>query len=206
MVILGAGGHAKELLEVLIETVSQKEIAVFDNVTPLEEISTIFNIFTLIRTEAELEIWFKTKQPHFVIGVGGIRAKIILWNLATKCGGIPQTFIAQNAAIGHFDTAIGEGSTVMQMAFISNSVKIGKGALINSRANIHHDISIGDFCEIAPNALLLGRAKIGSNVFIGAGAVILPKVCIGNNCTIGAGAVVTKDVPNHTTVKGNPAK
>ena len=47
--------------------------------------------------------------------------------------------------------------------------------------------------------------KLGNNVRIGSNATILP-VNIGHGAVIGAGAVVTKDVPAHTTVYGNPAK
>ena len=46
---------------------------------------------------------------------------------------------------------------------------------------------------------------IGDNVRIGSNATILP-VKIGNNVIIGAGAVVTKDIPDNSIVKGNPAK
>jgi acetyltransferase-like isoleucine patch superfamily enzyme len=49
------------------------------------------------------------------------------------------------------------------------------------------------------------KTIIGNDVRIGSNATILP-VRIGNNVTIGAGAVVTKDVPDNTVVKGNPAK
>jgi maltose O-acetyltransferase len=48
--------------------------------------------------------------------------------------------------------------------------------------------------------------SIGDDCWIGGSAVILPGVSIGNRCIVGAGAVVTKDVPDDTTVVGNPAK
>jgi maltose O-acetyltransferase len=46
---------------------------------------------------------------------------------------------------------------------------------------------------------------VGNNVRIGSNATILP-VKIGNNAIIGAGSVVTKDVPENSIVKGNPAR
>ena len=49
------------------------------------------------------------------------------------------------------------------------------------------------------------KTKIGNNVRIGSNTTILP-VNIGDNVIIGAGAVVTKDIPDNSTVKGNPAK
>lgn len=48
--------------------------------------------------------------------------------------------------------------------------------------------------------------KIRDDVWIGGGSIILPGVTIGNQSIIGAGSVVTKDVPDHVIVAGNPAK
>jgi len=206
MVILGAGGHAKEVLEVLSETISPREIVLFDNVTPFEDIPLIFDTFKILRTEEQLKAWFTIKSPYFVIGVGGIKEKKNLWSLGIKCGGKPYLVKAKNALIGNYNISIGEGSCIMHMVFISNSVKIGKAVLVNTRANIHHDVVIGDYSDVSPCAVLLGNVQIGKYVYIGAGAVILPRVKIGNYCTVGAGALVTKDVPDNITVKGNPAK
>jgi acetyltransferase-like isoleucine patch superfamily enzyme len=47
---------------------------------------------------------------------------------------------------------------------------------------------------------------IGENCFIGARSIIMPGVKIGDGSVVGAGSVVTKDVPSHSAVAGNPAK
>jgi acetyltransferase-like isoleucine patch superfamily enzyme len=48
--------------------------------------------------------------------------------------------------------------------------------------------------------------QIGKNCFIGGRVLILPGVTIGNSCIVGAGSVVTRSVPSHCIVAGNPAK
>lgn len=86
------------------------------------------------------------------------------------------------------------------------------------------EIRIGSNCFIAPgvhiytathplnaNARASGAeygipVKIGDNVWIGGKAIINPGITIGHNVVIASGAVVTKDVPDHVVVGGNPAK
>lgn len=80
-------------------------------------------------------------------------------------------------------------------------------------------IEIGEGVAIAPNVLIrdcdshsihgtLSKKpiSIGKHVWIGSNAIILKGVCIGDGAVIGAGSVVTKDVPAHCVVAGNPAK
>ena len=54
--------------------------------------------------------------------------------------------------------------------------------------------------------LITKPITIGKNAFIGARAMILPGVCIGGMSIVGAMSVVSKDVPDHQIVAGNPAK
>lgn len=66
---------------------------------------------------------------------------------------------------------------------------------------------------INPDGALLGDADwevgtihVGYGAGIGAGAIVLPNVQIGRWALIGAGSVVTRDVPEHVLVQGNPAR
>lgn len=97
---------------------------------------------------------------------------------------------------------------------------IAKDVRISLKARIDKTnpkgLNIGEKTYIAFDAIILShdystrrhaaKTIIGSHCFIGCGAIILPNITIGDHAIVGAGSVVTKDVPSHSIVAGNPAK
>lgn len=84
-------------------------------------------------------------------------------------------------------------------------VHIGKSCMIAAGTTILSH----DHCKrIGPNIVdcLLMDTYVGDRCFLAVNCTILPGIHIGNECVVGAGAVVTKDVPAHSIVAGNPAK
>jgi sugar O-acyltransferase (sialic acid O-acetyltransferase NeuD family) len=205
MLIIGAKGHAKEILDILYKQ-KEQNIVLFDNISEYQKSALLYNHYKIITSLFALEEYFKNNDLQFCTGIGGTKVKASLVEKIEALGGQYETIVADNAIIGSFDVIIGQGCNIMQNVFISNSVKLGKGCLINYGATLHHDINIGNYCEVSPNATILGRCDIGNYVSIGANSTILPDVVIGDYAKIGAGAVVTKNVEPKTTVVGIPAK
>lgn len=101
---------------------------------------------------------------------------------------------------------IKEGCVVMAGASINSSVFIGNQAIINTNASIDHDCSIEDYVHISPNVALAGNVTVGEGTHIGIGSCVIPGIKIGKWCTIGAGAVIIRDIPDYSTVVGNPGR
>lgn len=201
MIIIGAKGFAKEVLEVLHQLhVDAADICFFDDIST-DIGDTLYGQYAIIRN-VDSEI----NQTAFILGIGGTLLREKMFNKFTAAGFKPHTLISPHARIGHFNTIIGDGATIMTGAVLTNDIIIGKGTLINLNATIGHDSIIGNFCDIMPGVHISGSVRIGDFSSIGTGSVILPKITIGHHVTIGAGAVVIKDVPDNTTVTGVPAK
>ena len=83
---------------------------------------------------------------------------------------------------------------------------IGKGTKIDNLVHVAHNVSIGRHCCIIAGAVIGGSTTIGDFTWIGHNSSILQKIEIGSGVTIGMGSVVTKNVPDHETWAGNPAR
>lgn len=201
LIVAGAGGHAREIRDIL-DMQGVNEVWFFDNIS--KSLPTEMVDENLICDEVLLKQKLE-QSPAFILGTGVPSVRIVLYNLFLKLGGEPQTCVANTAILSQRAVEIGEGCNIMHRVLINNQVKIGKGTLINAGVHLHHDVCLGDFCEIGPGAILLGKVKIGDSVIVGGGAIILPNINIADGAVIGAGAVVTKNVESGKTVKGNPA-
>ncbi len=204
MLIVGAGGHAKEILGIFAENGQDQNLFFYDGIASNHE-NFIFNKFKILKTDEEVIHLFKDDK-QFVIGVGNPIKRQTLAEKFIKLGGVLTSIISKDANIGKYEIELGKGLNIMTGAVLTQNIKIGDGTLIHINCTIHHDCSIGNYCEISPSSNILGNVTIGDYCSIGAGAIILPNIKIGNNVVIGAGAVVTKDVQDNVTLKGVPAK
>jgi sugar O-acyltransferase (sialic acid O-acetyltransferase NeuD family) len=202
MIIIGAGGHAKEIFNELHSLSLSSDVVFFDN-TPGAALTVLGS--PVLHTEAEVRAHFET-DSRFIIGVGKPIHRRNLFEQFATWGGKATSVISTSAVLGKFEVQLADGLNIMQGALVTVSVQIGLGTLINAQASIHHDCKVGNFCELSPGCRLLGKVKVGNQVSIGAGAIVLPGVSIADNAVVGAGAVVTKNVEAGMLMIGIPAR
>lgn len=196
--ILGAGGHAKVVIDALLQC-NHHEIRVFSS--NKHDIGQKLLDF-LIEDEAVI-----ANQPgiavHIAIGSQSIRSALSAASLLAKQQLTTILYPEQRIATSaHID----EGCFIARGAIIGPQARIGQSCIINHNAIVDHDAIVGNYSHIAPNATLGGCVQVGDGCLIGAGAVVLPGCKISHGATVGAGAVVTRDIPANITVVGNPAR
>lgn len=205
MLIVGAKGFAKEVLEVCSQNDLLDQLVFFDDLSP-DSPEKLYAIFPILKNMEEVQRHFRNVSPLFTIGIGNPKLRKSLYDKFIAVGGEYTSTISTTSVIGSFNTQIEAGCNIMQKVVITNSVTIRMGTIINQLSSIGHDVVIEEFCEICPNVSISGDCQIGSGSFIGTGAIILPNVRIGKNVMIGAGAVVSKDLPDNCVAVGIPAK
>jgi len=128
--------------------------------------------------------------------------------LAKKCEAAGISLIEARAAsvVQMDDVILRDGACLSPFVTLTSNIRIGRCFHANLYSYVEHDCVIGDFVTFGPGAKVNGKVTIGDHAYIGSGAVIRQGLKIGAYATIGMGAVVTRDVPDGTTVIGNPSR
>ncbi len=201
--IIGAGGHAKVLLDALLLTKR--------NVVALVEKDGIGTTEILGVPVIEEREFFCRYKPCSVLVVNGLGS--------TKRLCARQKVYERFCALGYSFTAVVHPSAtvsphcelasdvqVMAGAIIQVGCKVESNTIINTRASIDHDCQIGRHVHIAPGSVVSGGVVIGGNTHVGTGTVIIQGINIGEHVLIAAGAVVIANIPDQYCVRGVPAR
>lgn len=188
VILYGAGGHCKVVIDILEAVGIGIECVVDDN--PLT--SNLLN------------------YPLLKAGIKFDKAIITIVNCQIR------RKIANSITVNDFVTAIhpsaivsphseiGNGTVVMRGAIVQSCAKIGAHCILNTKSSVGHDVTLHDFVHVASGATICGGSEIGECTWLGAGSVVKQGIHIGRNCMIGAGSVVVKDIPDNVVAYGNP--
>ena len=203
---IGAGGHAKVVIDILRQMGRYEIVALVDSDRELWG-SEVLGVRVFGDDKYLPELYAQGVRDAF-IGVGTVgdsQSRTRVYELAHRHGFRIVLAIHPTAVVAA-SAKIGDGPTIMANAIISPDARLGDNVIVNTRAVVEHDCVIGDHVHIATGAVLSGMVTVGRGAHIGAGATVRQGLTIGEGAIVGAGAVVVRDVLAGTTVVGVPAE
>jgi sugar O-acyltransferase (sialic acid O-acetyltransferase NeuD family) len=204
LVIIGAGGLGRELLDI-IEAINEQSptyevLGFLDDARGHEDLVTQRNMRVLgpVDTLASMKV-------DYIIGIGAAATRRRIDALATELGRQPASAIHPAASMGSNNT-IGPGAIIAAGARLTTNITLARHVQVHANATIGHDTHLHDYVTVLPGANVGGAVTLCSDVTIGSGAIVIQGLAIGRLTTVGAGGVVVRDLPEGVTAVGSPAR
>jgi len=204
LVIIGAGGHGREILDV---------IEAINAVKPVYEVLGFLDDYEGAneplsrRSTGRLgpTSLVESLDAVYVVAVGNPVARAEIDRRCMLNQRQSPVLIHPTATVGS-DVHLASGSVVMAGARITTNVVAGRHLHVNVNATISHDARFGDYVTISPGCHVSGNVQLGDGVTLGTGCAIIQGIRIGPHTMVGAGAVVVGDLPGGVTAVGVPAR
>lgn len=207
IVIIGAGGHGREVEHVIraINAVRPTwTVTGFVDDSPTE--ATIDLVRRLgsdvIGGVGEL---LTGPRTAYVIGIGSGAARRRIDARLSEAGWEAAVLVHPDASVGH-DVELGPGTVVCAGVTATTNIRCGRHVHLNRTCAIGHDSVLDDYVTVHPLSSVSGTVHLEEGVTVGTTAAVLQNLTVGAESVVGAGAVVVDDVPAGVTVKGVPAR
>lgn len=184
LLIIGAGGHGKVVVEAAELENKYEEISFLDD---NKEIDKIYN-FPIVGEIDEYKK-FKDKYKYAFVAIGNNKVRLKLIEELIKEGFIVPKIIHPRATVSKY-SKIDAGTVVLSGAIVNVNSHIGKGCILNINSTIDHDSIIEDGVHISSGAVIRSMVKIGELSTIKAGACITQGKTVEKNTIINPGKVI----------------
>ncbi|HEY5549062.1 MAG TPA: NeuD/PglB/VioB family sugar acetyltransferase [Coriobacteriia bacterium] len=194
LLIVGAGGHAKVVIDAAEE--AGFEIAgVIGSIADAPEV-----LGHPVSQDRE-----GVSADGFIVAIGDnvMRARTFAEHLAT---GLPPASVIHPSAILGRDVAVGDGTFIAAGVIVNAGARIGADTILNTGCTVDHDCVIGEHSHVGPQVALCGSVTLGEGVLLGVGSCASPGASVGDWSVVGAGAAVVGGLPARTVCVGVPAR
>lgn len=203
LVVFGAGGHAKVVIDI-IEQQGNYEIAGLLDDDPRHQGVRFFG-YPVLGTRSYLPALLSAQLRHAIVTIGDNASRAAVAAHLEQHGWRFASAVHPRASIGR-GVKIGPGSVVMAGCVVNADTSLGSHVIVNTGATVDHDCRIESAVHIAPGCHLCGGVGVGEGSLLGAGSNVTPGVKIGCQVIVGAGSTVIRDVADGAKVSGSPAR
>ena len=201
ILIYGAGGHAKSVMEMLLQNGIHAIAGIVDDDHRLAGRQVLG--IPVLGTRALLPFLAAQGVGLAANGVGGIldiNVRVKVFELLQSAGFSFPAIIHPRATVEP-SAKIAEGVQVFANAYVGSQVELESRCMVNTNAVVSHDCGIGAYTHIAPGALLAGHVHVGRRSLVGMGVTTAIGIRIGAGVRIGNGAIILADVPDKTIIQ-----
>jgi UDP-perosamine 4-acetyltransferase len=202
-IIIGAGGHGRVVLDILLSSGVHEVIGFVDSNPNLHGRRTD-GLPVLGGLEA-LPALRKNGAAGAIIAIGDNGVRTDFARRVEALGIVLVNAVHPSANLARTVT-LGRNVVVAAGALVCAHCQIGDSVILNTGCIIDHECKIGTAVHICPGVRLAGHVTVDAGTHVGIGATVIQDLHIRTEAVVGAGAVVIQDVPARTTVVGVPAR
>jgi sugar O-acyltransferase (sialic acid O-acetyltransferase NeuD family) len=204
VVIIGAGGHGRVVLDILRHDINVGSLALVDDDDKYKN-SLIDGAPVLGKISSLPSLIPVHRLGGAIVAIGDNKTRARIYENITSMGLKIVNAIHPDALIAR-DVVIGEGVVIAAGAIIGTGSRIGNNVIINTGVTIEVENIIEDHTHISPGVNLAGRVRIKKYTHIGLGVCVIDNIIIGENVMVGAGAIILKEIPDNSLAVGTPAR
>jgi sugar O-acyltransferase (sialic acid O-acetyltransferase NeuD family) len=200
VLILGAGGGAALVLDILSRSTRQKAVGILDNNSEMAgnrlmgiPVLGQFGLIDSLWRDSAFDVLIST-----VVRDVGDRASI--FERYTNMGIPFANIIDPDVRIGR-EVKLGTGNLIIYGSYLAASVKLGDNNFLAAGTSIEHHSTVGSHCTFGPRTSLSGKVSVGDKVKFGTQVAVEPNISIGAGSIIASGVILTSHIVERSIVK-----
>lgn len=209
LVIIGAGGFGREVLDVVEainfewSTTGEQRFQVLGFLDDGDPDPATLEPYGVPHLGPVALLGTLPADVGYVIGIGSpqVRRKLDEQHTGRPCPTLIHPSVTKGRAVD-----LGPGSVVCAGVRLTNNIRVGRHVHLNLNSTVGHDARLGDYVTVSPLVAISGNVTLADEVMLGTGVTLNPGITVGEGAIVGSGGAALRDIEPGVTAVGVPAK
>jgi sugar O-acyltransferase (sialic acid O-acetyltransferase NeuD family) len=209
LVIFGAGGHGREVLQLVRDINAAGPQPAWDCLGFLVDGTFLARAPATVGGLPVLgdPAWLAAHpEVSVALAIGAPAARRLAARRIRALGSNPFPVLVHPRAWIGANVTLGEGTLVCAGAMLTVDITVGAHVHLNVASTLAHDDLLEDFVTLSPGVHVAGNVVLEEGAELGVGCAVIPRCTVGAWSVLGAGAVVTGAIEADCTAVGAPAR